>query len=72
MKKKYLERLQMNISNSYCKKHASLASYISAIYLIALITRLPSIFECLSKTRHSNVCLQFVCDAKLITPLFIF
>ena len=24
------------------------------------------------KNRHSNVCLKFLCDAKLITPLFIF
>ena len=27
---------------------------------------LTSIFECSQKNRHSNVCLKFLCDAKLI------
>ena len=49
-----------------------LASYLSKIYIIALFTRLTLLYWMFIKNKHSNVCLKFLCDAKLITPLFIF
>ena len=71
---KYLESLQMNVSNSYCKKykyhlHLELAQLILQPY--SLVSSFY-IWIFIKKNSYSNVCLKFLCDEKLITPLFIF
>ena len=51
MKKKYLESLQMNISNSYCQK-CKHHLHLNQLNLFSSLIHLPlsSIFECSLKT----------------------
>ena len=59
--------IQMNISNSYCKKrkhHLHLQS--------AQFNSLIQSYSNVHKKRRSNVRLIFLCDMKLITPLSLF
>lgn len=67
MKRKYLESLRMNITNSYCKRRKHYL-HLWSIYLITLFTRLCVLYL----NVHRKMDIQMFVSNSFVAPVFIF